>query len=113
VTSPQVQLAAPLDAPYTLAQLAEFNGADPSKPIYVAVNRIVFDVSSNRGSYGPGNSYNLFAGKDVSRALGKSILQAEVCVPDIDDLTEEERQTLNNWVDFYKKHYSIVGRVVL
>lgn len=109
----QVQLAEPLNDPYTLEQLAQFNGSDPSKPIYVAVNRIVFDVSGNPDNYGPGKAYNLFTGKDVSRALAKSILKHEACVPDIDDIDDEEKQVLNDWVDFYKSRYNIVGRVVL
>jgi len=38
---PNENLAEPLDAPYTQEQLKEFDGSDPSKPIYVAIKGIV------------------------------------------------------------------------
>lgn len=34
---PNENLAEPLDVPYTQEQLKEFDGSDPSKPIYVAI----------------------------------------------------------------------------
>lgn len=34
---PNENLAKPLDVPYTQEQLREFDGSDPSKPIYVAI----------------------------------------------------------------------------
>jgi hypothetical protein len=34
---PNDHLAEPLDAPYTQEQLREFDGSEPSKPIYVAI----------------------------------------------------------------------------
>lgn len=34
---PRDDLAPPKDDPFTLEQLKEFNGSDPSKPIYVAI----------------------------------------------------------------------------
>ncbi|KAI1621112.1 dihydrofolate reductase [Exophiala viscosa] len=50
-------------------QLALFNGSDPSKPIYLAINGTIFDVSEGRHTYGPGGSYEVFAGRDASRAF--------------------------------------------
>ncbi|EJT71806.1 hypothetical protein GGTG_11059 [Gaeumannomyces tritici R3-111a-1] len=52
----------------TPEQLAGFDGSDEAKPIYLAINGSVFDVSSNRRTYGPGGSYQYFAGVDASRA---------------------------------------------
>lgn len=57
--------------PISLAKLAEFDGKDASKPIYVAIKGKVFDVSAKREMYGPGAGYNIFAGKDASKGLGK------------------------------------------
>lgn len=37
---PNESLAEPLDVPYTQEQLREFDGSDPSKPIYVAIKGI-------------------------------------------------------------------------
>jgi len=58
-------------APLTLtdAQLALHNGSDPTLPVLVAINGSVFDVSANRETYGPGGSYNVFAGVDAARGF--------------------------------------------
>lgn len=53
----------------TPAELAVFDGTDESKPLYLAVNGSIFDVSNGRHMYGPGGSYSIFAGRDASRAF--------------------------------------------
>lgn len=61
----------------TPAQLSLYNGTDPSLPIYLAVNGTVFDVSANRAIYGPGGSYNFFAGRDATRAFVTGCFQED------------------------------------
>ncbi|KAG4304456.1 hypothetical protein PORY_002166 [Pneumocystis oryctolagi] len=61
---------------------------------------------------GPGGSYHLFAGKDASRAFGKSSLKEEDAIPDYSDLNESELRILDDWVAFFSKKYDIVGRIV-
>jgi len=53
----------------TPAELAQYDGTDPTKPIYLAINWTIYDVSANRATYGPGGSYHWFAGCDASRAF--------------------------------------------
>ncbi|KAF2010926.1 cytochrome b5 [Aaosphaeria arxii CBS 175.79] len=53
----------------TDAQLATYDGTDPSLPIYLALNGTIYDVSSSPGTYGPGGSYHFFAGRDAARAF--------------------------------------------
>ncbi|KAG0153873.1 hypothetical protein PDIDSM_1252 [Penicillium digitatum] len=53
----------------TSSQLSLYNGTDANLPLYVAVNGTIFDVSANRMIYGPGGSYNFFAGRDATRAF--------------------------------------------
>ena len=53
----------------TDAQLAAYDGSDPAKPIYLALNGTIYDVSAGRRVYGPGGSYNVFAGKDAARGF--------------------------------------------
>ncbi|KAI8914935.1 hypothetical protein PhCBS80983_g05158 [Powellomyces hirtus] len=96
---------------FTPASLAEFDGKDDKKSVYVAIKGTVFDVTKNRSSYCPGASYHMFAGKDASRALGKSSLNKADCVPDTSGLTEKELETLDKWESFYRKKYPIVGTV--
>lgn len=62
---------APQDDPISVAELAKFDGSDPSKPIYVAIKGRVYDVSAKTEMYGKGSGYNVFAGKDASRGLGE------------------------------------------
>lgn len=52
----------------TPEELAAYDGSDPEKPIYLAINGTIYDVTKGRGIYGPGGSYNWFAGVDASRA---------------------------------------------
>jgi predicted heme/steroid binding protein len=116
---PREDLLPPNDDPITTEELRAFDGSDPTKPIYVAIKGEleclrgrdgvltwicagdVFDVSHKRDSYGPGQSYNVFAGKDGSRGLGKSSLKLEDAVPDYSMLDEKERKVLDDWHAFF------------
>lgn len=53
----------------TPEQLLQYDGSDPEKPIYLAINGTIFDVSEGRKTYGPGGSYSVFAGRDATRAF--------------------------------------------
>ncbi len=96
---------------FTAEQLKEFDGSNPDKPVYLAIKGTIFDVSANRQMYLPGQGYSLFAGKDASKALGKSSLKIEDCIADYSELNEEELDTLVKWEEFYKKKYPVVGTV--
>lgn len=51
----------------TPAELAKYDGTDPSLPVYLALNGTIYDVSAGRRTYGPGGSYHYFAGRDATR----------------------------------------------
>ncbi|KAF2799712.1 hypothetical protein K505DRAFT_413535 [Melanomma pulvis-pyrius CBS 109.77] len=53
----------------TDAELLAYDGSDPTKPIYLALNGTIYDVSANRPTYAPGGSYHFFAGRDAARAF--------------------------------------------
>ncbi|KAG0347321.1 hypothetical protein BG004_007978 [Podila humilis] len=95
---------------FTYEELSKHDGKDADTPIYVAIKGTVFDVTAKRAMYGPGSGYSCFAGKDASKALGKSSLKVEECVPDYSELTEKELKTLNDWYSFFEKRYPIVGK---
>ncbi|KAL4790639.1 cytochrome b5-like heme/steroid binding domain-containing protein [Aspergillus venezuelensis] len=105
-----VQLAPPKDDPITYEELAKCDGTDPSRPTYVAIKGIVFDVSRN-SAYGPEGQYKVFAGKDASRALACSSLKPEECRPEWYDLEEKDKKVLDEWFTFFSKRYNIVGKV--
>ena len=97
---------------FTKNELSKFDGNDPDSPVYLAIKGIVFDVSSNRKMYAPGQGYSVFAGKDASKALGKSSLKPEDCVEDYSGLSKDELAVLEKWVDFYKKKYPVIGELI-
>ena len=51
--------------------------------------------------YGPGGSYNVFAGKDGSRGLALSSLNADDAIADCSDLNEKQLGVLNDWHSFF------------
>lgn len=53
----------------TPSELALYNGTSPTLPLYISINHTIYDVSANSGMYGPGASYNVFAGRDATRAF--------------------------------------------
>jgi membrane-associated progesterone receptor component len=61
----------------------------------------VFDVSNKKDTYGPGKSYNIFAGKDGSKGLGMSSLKPEHAIPDYSELSESDRKVLDDWHGFF------------
>lgn len=68
---PAATLSPPKSDPIPASLLAQHDGSDPSKPIWLAIKGTVFDVSAKRAMYGPGAGYNVFAGKDGSVGLGE------------------------------------------
>jgi hypothetical protein len=53
----------------------------------------------------------VFAGKDASKALGKSSLKIEDCISDYSELSEEDMETLDKWLAFFTKKYPILGKM--
>ncbi|KAJ4707752.1 putative Steroid binding protein [Melia azedarach] len=96
---------------FTPEQLLQYNGTDPSKPIYVAIKGRVFDVTTASSFYGPGGAYAMFAGKDASRALAKMSKNEEDVSPSLDSLSEKELGVLSDWEKKFEAKYPVVGRI--
>ncbi|KAL6363401.1 hypothetical protein LRP88_02814 [Fusarium phalaenopsidis] len=114
-----VNLNPPKDDPISPEELAAADGTAMSPAMmrsrdggkcYVAIKGKVYDVTGNK-AYQPGGSYNVFAGKDASRALGKTSTKPEDARPDWQDLDDKEKGVLNDWVTFFSKRYNVVGVV--
>ncbi|PWA97897.1 membrane-associated progesterone binding protein 2 [Artemisia annua] len=95
----------------TLNQLKQYDGSDPSKPIYVAVKGRIFDVTTGNSFYGPGGSYAMFAGKDASRALAKMSKNDEDVIGSLDGLTDKEMGVLADWEKKFEAKYPVVGAI--
>jgi len=102
----------PKNDPISLEELAKADGTgeDETKKCYVAIKGRVYDVTGNK-AYEPGGSYHAFAGKDASRALGKTSTKPEDVDPDWSTLDDKEKKTLNDWVAFFSNRYNVVGVV--
>lgn len=92
--------------------LGTFDGGEPDRPIYLAIDGDVYDVSSNRRVYGPGGSYALMAGVDAARAFGTGCFK-EHRTHDLRGLSESEIESVEHWKQFFRDHnsYLKVGRV--
>lgn len=53
----------------------------------------------------------MFAGEEVSRALGLMSLEADDCCGELADLTPRQLEVLDEWVAKFRGKYHVVGRV--
>lgn len=56
---------------FSAQELSQYDGTDPNKPIYIALNGNVYDVTKGKKFYIPGGPYHDLAGKDSSVELNK------------------------------------------
>ena len=91
--------------------LAEFDGRVPGRPIYLAIDGDVYDVTMG-AAYQPGGSYAILAGVDAARAFGTGCFQTHR-THDTREMSEKELRSLAHWKKFYAEHkeYFKVGRV--
>ncbi|KAI5805534.1 cytochrome b5-like heme/steroid binding domain-containing protein [Peziza echinospora] len=124
---PTIPVPTPLVYTYfTPTTLTPYNGlSHPSKSVYLAVNRKVYDVTPGSNFYGPGGPYENFAGRDASRGLAKGSFEAEMVVTGtvdeegkvrgidgLEDLGEVEREALREWERHFEGKYRVVGELV-
>ncbi|KAK0537124.1 hypothetical protein OC834_000200 [Tilletia horrida] len=101
---------------FTPAELQLYAGRAPERPIYLAVMGDVYDVTTNPRIYGPGGSYNFFAGRDASRAYITGCFDnEEQLTHDLRGLSDEDMSHVLLWKKFFDEHadYYKVGRVSL
>ena len=103
---------APRKLEITLEELSKYTGQDGYRPLALSIRGVIYDVSSGVGFYGEGKPYGVYAGKEVARALGKMSLNEEDCRGDVDDLTEKETATLEQWETKFASKYPVLGRVI-
>jgi len=95
------------------------NNGQGNAPVYLAVKGKVYDVTSGRNFYGPGGPYENFAGRDATRGLACQSFDEEMLTKDLDgpldpceDLTSEQIENLNGWVERFDEKYLVVGKLV-
>lgn len=106
----------PLPPPVQLGEISgeelkQYDGADPKKPLLMAIKGQIYDVSQSRMFYGPGGPYALFAGKDASRALAKMSFEDKDLTGDISGLGPFEIDALQDWEYKFMSKYVKVGTI--
>jgi len=113
--NPEVQTGSTPDTNISMQELQGHNGRDPDRPIYMAIKGedrsgrsfnltpfyiligIVFDVSADP-NFGQDGLFNIYTGKDASRALGMLSMQPADLVSDWETLADSEKCVLDDWV---------------
>ena len=95
----------------TKAELKEYDGSVDGKGPYLAVLGQVFDVSKGKDHYGPGGGYSFFSGADGSRAFVTGEFNEAGLVDDVTGLSHQDYLGLQEWLEFYHKDYSYVGKL--
>ncbi|KAL1813417.1 hypothetical protein DCAR_0625724 [Daucus carota subsp. sativus] len=96
----------------TVEELRAYDGSDPNKPLLMAIKGQIYDVSRSRMFYGPGGPYALFAGRDASRALALMSFESKDLTGNIDGLSPDELEVLQDWEYKFMEKYMKVGQIV-
>jgi membrane-associated progesterone receptor component len=110
--APRAPLPQTQERDYTLAELAGYDGSDPAKPLLLGIRGSVYDVTRGRDYYGPGGPYEMFAGKDCTRALAKVSFEPELFTGEIAGLEQDELEQLEEWIEMFETKYRRVGRLL-
>lgn len=95
---------------FSAEQLKAFDGSKaPGAPIYLSVCGLVYDVTKGAEFYGPGQPYSVFAGKEVSRCLGKMEIDDKEANAGWANLNDEHKECLQQWEARFKQKYPCVG----
>lgn len=100
---------------FTLSELRQYDGLDPTLPIYIAINGSVYDVTASPSTYGPKGNYAFFSGRDSARAFVTGCFdKGDEFTHDLRGLEPQEvEDSIRGWQRFYGKHrkYWYVGTV--
>ncbi|KAK2816344.1 hypothetical protein Q7C36_022615 [Tachysurus vachellii] len=93
-------------------ELSLYQGREDSKGLYLAILGQVFDVEKGRKHYGPAGSYRFFTGRDASRAFVTGEFTDAGLTDDVSDLSPSQIVALYDWLAFYQKDYTPVGKLI-
>ena len=100
------------DRSFTLEQIQQCDGVK-SDTILISLDGAVYDCTKAASSYGPGGSYALFAGHDITYSLAINSLKKE----DVDtfgvEFDEKQRKRIKGWTDYFLKNYKLIGRLAM
>ena len=98
---------------WTEDEIKQYDGraSNPDGPILLAADGIVFNVWKGRQFYMEGGEYHIFAGRDATRLLARTLVEEESIEDSKKPLTMAERAALAGWIWTFKNKYDIVGKL--
>ena len=94
--------------------MRRYNGKDEEK-ICLAIKGEIFDVTRGRNFYGPDGPYDVFAGREASRAFANFSTDEEMLKMEKDDLSDLNAGQISQLEDWYmsiSSKYDKVGKVL-
>lgn len=95
---------------WTKDELSKFDGNSGESDVLLGFLGFVYNVTLNGQHYGPGAEYNVFAGKDATRAFVTGNFTHDL-TDEIGDIEEGLYQHIESWASFYSSSYQEVGRI--
>ena len=95
---------------YTEAEVRCYNGVGVDRPILLAADGKVFNVTRGYEFYGEDSCYSALAGKDASRLLARGILCAESEEEATQPLHGYQLDTLKEWVELYEMKHAAAAQ---
>ncbi|KAK9294109.1 hypothetical protein QLX08_011164 [Tetragonisca angustula] len=105
-------IKSPINLLLVVEELKKYNGKGPDGRILIAINGSVYDCTLGAHFYGPGAPYEVFGGKDISRALAKFSLETSQEYDDLSDLKTGEMESMREWEEQFKEKYDYVGKLL-
>ena len=96
----------------TEEELLKHDGSNPDIPIYISILGRIYNVDKGRRHYEVGSGYNVFAGRDSTPSFVTGVFAREQATDDVKGLSPEEMLGIKEWLDFYKKDYTYVGKLI-
>lgn len=98
---------------FTEQELAEYDGREGSKGLYLVILGYVYDVQKGVKHYGPGEAYNMFVGHDASRSfISGDFEEYSPELSDVSSLTDSELKSIVKWKSFYDENYTYKGKLI-
>jgi membrane-associated progesterone receptor component len=97
---------------YTVEELRGYDGSDKTRPVLLAIEGRVFDVTHGRSFYGKGGPYEMFAGRECAVALAKMSFDEADVHGDTSVLDDFERGKLTDWLETFEGKYVELGKLL-
>lgn len=95
---------------WSKSELSKYDGNSGEPDVLLGFLGFVYNVTLNGQHYGPGAEYNVFAGKDATRAFVTGNFTHDL-TDEIGDIDESLYQHIESWASFYGSSYQEVGRI--